>query len=97
MRRRADAIGVAADCAGDWSRAAHFHQQAVAEADRAYPVCQPDARIWYGTTLMRRNGPGDHDRAAQLLSEALSLSERLGLQASAKRASREIENLKVKT
>jgi tetratricopeptide (TPR) repeat protein len=89
------AAGIAADCAGDWSRAEQLHQQAVAEADRAYPVCQPDARIWYAATLIRRNSAGDRHRAAQLLHEALSLAERFGMAPMASRAAEEIGKLDV--
>jgi tetratricopeptide (TPR) repeat protein len=82
--------GVAADCAGDWSRAENLHQQAVAEADQGYPVFQPGARIWHAATLMRRNGADDRARAAQLLTEALALAERLEMPAMAKRASSQL-------
>ena len=36
-------------------------------------------RYWFARALLDRNGPGDRDRALQMLTEARTLSESMGL------------------
>jgi tetratricopeptide (TPR) repeat protein len=84
------AAGVAAAGAGEWSRAEELHQQAVVEADAAYPLFQADARIWYAAMLKARSTNGDRAKAAQLLAEALSVAERLAIVPMARRASEQL-------
>lgn len=79
--------GIAATCAREWSRAEAHHQLAIRQADAAYRVSQPHARLWYADMLLSRNAPGDRERARSLLSEALSLYESMGMPGFARRTS----------
>jgi len=79
--------GIAAACAREWSRSESHHQLAIRQADAAYRVSQPHARLWYADMLLSRNAPGDRERARSLLSEALSLYESMGMPGFARRTS----------
>jgi hypothetical protein len=81
----ATAVGVAAACAREWTRAEEEHQRAVRQADAAYGICRPDARIWYADMLLARNDPGDRERARVLLAEGLSLYQSIGMPGFAQR------------
>jgi tetratricopeptide (TPR) repeat protein/tRNA A-37 threonylcarbamoyl transferase component Bud32 len=89
----ATAAGVAAACAREWTRAEAHHQRAVQQADAAYRICQPDARVWYADMLLARNDSGDGERARVLLAEALSLYESIGMPGFAQRASARLAGL----
>jgi tetratricopeptide (TPR) repeat protein len=89
----ATAAGVAAACAREWTRAEAHHQRAVQQADAAYRICQPDARVWYADMLLARNDSGDRERARVLLAEALSLYETIGMPGFAQRASARLAGL----
>jgi hypothetical protein len=83
----ATAAGIASACAREWTRAEAHHQLAIRQADAAYRICQPQARVWYADMLLSRAAAGDRDRAQVLLSEALSLYESIGLPGFAQRTS----------
>jgi tetratricopeptide (TPR) repeat protein len=83
----APAAGIASACAREWTRAEAHHQPAIRQADAAYRICQPQARVWYADMLLSRAAAGDRDRAQVLLSEALSLYESIGLPGFAQRTS----------
>ena len=72
--------GIAAACAREWPRAESHHQTAIHQADSwPHRVCQPIARYWYAEMLRARGAPGDDARALDLLAEALSAFESLGM------------------
>jgi hypothetical protein len=83
----ATAAGIASACAREWTRAEAHHQFAIRQADAAYRICQPQARVWYADMLLARGGAGDRDRARVLLAEALSLCESIGMPGFAQRTS----------
>jgi tetratricopeptide (TPR) repeat protein len=83
----ATAAGIASACAREWTRAEAHHQLAIRQADAAYRICQPHARVWYSDMLLARAAVGDRDRARVLLTEALSLYESIGMPGFAQRAS----------
>ena len=83
----ATSAGIAAACAHEWSRAEAHHQRAIQQADAAYRICQPDARVWYADMLLARGDQGDRDRARVLLAEALALYESIGMPRFAQRTS----------
>ena len=63
--------GLAASCAGSWDAAEAHYKKALKLADEV-PVRmeQFEARRFYGQMLIERNGPGDRERARQLLTAA---------------------------
>jgi hypothetical protein len=65
----------------------------VQQADAAYRICQPDARVWYADMLLARNDSGDSERARVLLAEGLSLYESIGMPGFAQRASARLAGL----
>jgi eukaryotic-like serine/threonine-protein kinase len=74
------AAGIAAACAGDWTRADEHHRAAIARMDTVpYVTAQPIARYWYANMLAERSGAGDIDYAKALLEESLVASNRIGL------------------
>ncbi len=89
----ASAAGVAAACARQWTRAEAHHQLAIQQADAAYRIFLPDARVWYADMLLARNDSGDRDRARALLAEALSLYESIGMPGFARRTSARLAGL----
>jgi tetratricopeptide (TPR) repeat protein len=72
--------GVASGCAGHWDAAEAHFQAAIAYADAApHRHTQPDARYWHADMLLHRDAPGDRERARQLLGEAVTQAESMGL------------------
>ena len=72
--------GIAAACDHNWTRAEEHHRIAMQQADSApYRVSQPGARYWYAEMLLLRGMPGDHERARELLRDALELHESMGM------------------
>ena len=72
--------GIAAACARDWVCAEEHHRVAIHQADSSpYRVSQPGARHWYAEMLLARGWPGDHEKARELLGEALALHESMGM------------------
>ncbi len=53
------AAGIAAMCAGNWTRAEEHHRAAIARMEAVpYVTAQPIARYWYADMLAERGGPG---------------------------------------
>jgi hypothetical protein len=72
--------GIAAGCAKNWARAEEHHQAAIHIADSVEcRVAQPVTRYWYADMLRARNGPGDLEGARELLSDALSRYQTMGM------------------
>jgi tetratricopeptide (TPR) repeat protein len=83
---RTDA-GIAAAAAGQWSVADEHHRAAMSQAaTMGFPMGQADAREWYGAMLLRRDQPGDAERARALLTEAAELYDTVGMPTFAHRA-----------
>jgi serine/threonine protein kinase len=74
------AAAIAAAAGDNWNRAEHHFATAHALA-HALPhrVAQPEVRRWQAWMLRRRNAPGDSERAAMLLGEALALYREIGM------------------
>ena len=72
--------GMAAAAAEDWDNASrHFERALKIVEELQHRVDQARVRYWYARMLLDRNASGDSDRASQLLSEARSLSEEMGM------------------
>jgi tetratricopeptide (TPR) repeat protein len=72
--------GVAAACAGDFD-AAERHLDAGARQAEAWPqvIEQAEGPRWRAWMLQLRDGPGDRERAAELLGEAIERYRELGM------------------
>jgi len=71
--------GLAAACAGEWEEAEQRFRTAVRQADEIpHRMAGLDSRRWWGWALLRRGGPGDRERAAELLGEAIEGYRQLG-------------------
>ena len=42
-------------------------------------IAQPDVRRWYADMLLRRDEPGDREKAQAFLVEALAMYDRIGM------------------
>ena len=42
-------------------------------------IAQPQTRRWYARMLMDRDGPGDCDKARELLTEAIAMYGEIGM------------------
>ncbi len=42
-------------------------------------IAQPQTRRWYARMLMDRDGPGDRDKARELLTEAIAMYRQIGM------------------
>jgi tetratricopeptide (TPR) repeat protein len=74
------AAGIAAACAGNWTRAEEHHRAAVARMEVVpYVTAQPIARYWYADMLAERAGAGDIEAAKILLRETITASDAIGL------------------
>lgn len=74
------AAGIAAACAGNWTRAEEHHRAAIARMEAVpYVTAQPIARYWYADMLAERGGPGDTEAAKVLLQESMAASDAIGL------------------
>ena len=88
------AAGIVAACARNWARAEEHHQAAINIADSTgCRVAQPVVRYWYADMLHSRDSTGDRGRARELLSEALSLYNAMGMVWHAGRAAERLANL----
>jgi hypothetical protein len=73
------ALGVLASLMGDYSRAEVHFSDAVATSERiGAPPHVARTSADYARMLLSRGGPGDHERAQALLTEARSIAERIG-------------------
>ncbi len=72
--------GMAAAAGGQWEKAEEHYQTALRQAHEL-PVAieQPEVRRWYARMLIDRNGPGDRDKARQLLTEAIATYRQIGM------------------
>lgn len=74
------AAGIAAAAANDWENAErHFEKTLRLAEELPHRVDQARVRYWYARMLLDRNASGHRDRAGQLLNEARSLSEEMGM------------------
>lgn len=74
------AAGIAAACAGDWTRAEEHHRAAIERMNAVpYVTAQPIARYWYADMLAERGGAEDIAVARALLKESIAASDRIGL------------------
>ena len=73
-------VGIAAGCAGEWDEAVACFERGLQQAiDLPSVLDQPEVRRWYAWMLLRRDAPGDRDRAGELLREAIAQYETLGM------------------
>ena len=74
------AAGIAAACAGNWTRAESHHRASIARMEAVpYVTAQPIARYWYADMLAERGGPGDIEAAKALLQASITASDVIGL------------------
>lgn len=74
------AAGIAASCAGNWTRAEAHHRASIARMGAVpYVTAQPIARYWYADMLAERGGPGDIEAAKVLLQASITASDAIGL------------------
>ena len=74
------AAGIAAACAGNWTRAEEHHRAAIARMDAVpYITAQPIASYWYADMLAERGGPRDIEAAKAVLQESIAKSDAIGL------------------
>jgi tetratricopeptide (TPR) repeat protein len=80
-------LGLLATACGRFDDAErHFDQALETNARIRSPLWVAHTQRDYAWMLVRRDGPGDHDRARVLLDEALSTARELGLHAVARKA-----------
>jgi len=72
--------GMAASAGGQWEKAEDHYKTALRQAHEL-PVAieQPEVRRWYARMLIDRDGPGDREKARQLLTEAIAMYHQLGM------------------
>jgi len=74
------AAGIAAACAGNWTRAEEHHRAAIARMEAVpYVTAQPIARYWYADMLAERGGAGDVGAAKAMLKESIAASDKIDL------------------
>jgi serine/threonine protein kinase len=74
------AAGIAAACAGNWTRAEEHHRAAITRMGSVpYVTAQPIARYWYADLLVERKSYEDIRAAKTILSESIAASDRIGL------------------
>ena len=74
------AAGIAAACAGNWTRAEEHHRATIARMEAVpYVTAQPIARYWYADMLAKRRGAGDMEAAKALLHTSIAGSDDIGL------------------
>ena len=72
--------GMAAGAGGQWEKAEEHYRTALRQAhELPYKIEQPEVRRWYARMLMDRDGPGDHEKARELLEEAVVMYRRIGM------------------
>jgi class 3 adenylate cyclase/tetratricopeptide (TPR) repeat protein len=72
--------GIAAASGRRWQDAERHYQTALRQAHE-FPVriAQPEVRRWYARMLLDRDGPGDREKARELLTEAIAMYRRIGM------------------
>jgi tetratricopeptide (TPR) repeat protein len=72
--------GIAASAARQWDESEQHFQESIRFADeQPLRIERPDVRRFYAQMLLDRGRPGDRDRAAQLLAEALTQYQEIGM------------------
>ncbi|MEE8386440.1 MAG: tetratricopeptide repeat protein, partial [Dehalococcoidia bacterium] len=72
--------GIAAACGRQWEKAEEHYETALRQAhELPHKMEQPEVRRWYARMLIDRDGPGDRDRARELLTEALVMYRKIGM------------------
>ncbi len=72
--------GIAAACGGQWAKAEEHYQRALRQAQEIPVVIeQPEVRRFYARMLIDRDGPGDRDKARELLTEAIDMYRKIGM------------------
>jgi tetratricopeptide (TPR) repeat protein len=72
--------GMAAAAGGQWEKAEEHYQTALRQAHELPVVIeQPEVRRWYARMLIDRDGPGDREKARELLTEAIAMYRRIGM------------------
>ena len=65
---------------GQWDKAEEHYQTALRQAHELPVVIeQPEVRRWYARMLIDRDGPGDRDKARELLTEAVAMYRRISM------------------
>jgi tetratricopeptide (TPR) repeat protein len=74
------AAGIAAACAGNWTRAEEHHRAAIERMEAVpYVTAQPIARYWYADMLAARGGARHAEAAKAMLKESIAASDDIGL------------------
>ncbi|MDO8615142.1 MAG: AAA family ATPase [Dehalococcoidia bacterium] len=72
--------GIAAAAGSQWEKAEAHYQTALRQAhELPHKIEQPEVRRWYARMLLDRNGPGDREKARELLTEAIAMYRRIGM------------------
>ena len=72
--------GIAAGAEQLWDAASEHFEAALRQADEwPHVVAQPEIRRWHARMLLKRDQPGDRDKARTLLGEALGMYARIGM------------------
>jgi class 3 adenylate cyclase/tetratricopeptide (TPR) repeat protein len=72
--------GMAAAAGGRWDKAEQHYQTALRQAHELPVVMeQPEVRRFYARMLIDRDGPGDRDKARELLTEAIAMYRQIGM------------------
>src|SRR3990172_6799 len=59
---------------GEWEKAEEQYENALRQAhELPVVIAQPEVRSWYARMLLDRGGPGDRDKARDLLTEAIAM------------------------
>jgi len=70
----------AAACGRQWEKAEEHYQAALRQAhELPHKLEQPEVRRWYARMLIDRDGPGDRDKARELLTEAIAMYRGIGM------------------
>jgi tetratricopeptide (TPR) repeat protein len=72
--------GIAAAAGGQWEKAEEHYETALRQAhDLPFVIEQPEVRRWYARMLIDRHGPGDREKARELLTEAIAMYRQIGM------------------
>jgi tetratricopeptide (TPR) repeat protein len=72
--------GMAAAAGEQWEKAEDHYETALRQAhELPHKIEQPEVRRWHARMLMDRNGPGDREKARELLTEAIAMYRQIGM------------------
>ncbi|MDA2937954.1 protein kinase, partial [Acidobacteria bacterium AH-259-A15] len=72
--------GIAAAAGEEWEKAEQHYETALCQSHEIpHRLEQPEVRRWYARMLIDRDGPGDRDKAKQLLTEAIDAYQGMGM------------------